>query len=112
MPCSGIGVIRRKPEIKYKDEADFEKLPEIQYRILENALNYLETGGELVYSTCTLRRRENDEVIGNLLENHPELEPMSFLTGLGEPFGSFTASIFPKHFGSDGFFISKVRKVR
>ena len=112
VPCSGIGVIRRKPEIKYKDEADFEKLPEIQYRILENALNYLETGGELVYSTCTLRRRENDEVIGNLLENHPELEPMSFLTGLGEPFGSFTASIFPKHFGSDGFFISKVRKVR
>lgn len=112
VPCSGIGVIRRKPEIKYKDEADFEKLPEIQYRILENALNYLETGGELVYSTCTLRRRENDEVIGNLLENHPELEPMSFLTGLGEPFGSFSASIFPKHFGSDGFFISKVRKVR
>ncbi|MBR6792041.1 MAG: methyltransferase domain-containing protein, partial [Ruminococcus sp.] len=61
VPCSGVGAIRRKPEIKYKEESDFDNLPEIQYKILENALNYLEVGGELVYSTCTLRKEENDE---------------------------------------------------
>lgn len=112
VPCSGIGAIRRKPEIKYKNPDDFAGLPEIQYKIAENALNYLEVGGEFVYSTCTLRKAENDEVIDLLLTNHPELEPVDFLRQLGGPFGSYKASIFPKHFGSDGFFISKVRKVR
>ncbi len=112
VPCSGVGAIRRKPEIKYKEESDFDNLPEIQYKILENALNYLEIGGELVYSTCTLRKKENDEVIDKLLENHPELEGVSFLEELGEPFGTYKASLFPMHFGSDGFFVSKVRKVR
>jgi len=112
VPCSGIGVIRRKPEIKYKNPNDFAGLPDIQYKIAENALNYLDVGGELVYSTCTLRKSENDSVIDRLLENHSELEPVSFLEELGEPFVSYKASIFPKYFGSDGFFISKVRKVR
>jgi 16S rRNA (cytosine967-C5)-methyltransferase len=112
VPCSGLGVIRRKPEIKYKNPSDFEGLPEIQYKIAENALNYLEVGGEMVYSTCTLRKAENEKVIEKLLENHPEIEGVSFLENLGEPFGSYYASIFPEHFGSDGFFISKFRKVR
>lgn len=112
VPCSGIGVIRRKPEIKYKNFAGFEKLPEIQYRILENALNYLESGGELVYSTCTLRKAENDNIIDRLLENHSDIEGIPFLQKLGEPFGSYKATIFPDCFKSDGFFISKIRKVR
>ncbi|MCD8187873.1 MAG: 16S rRNA (cytosine(967)-C(5))-methyltransferase RsmB [Ruminococcus sp.] len=112
VPCSGIGAIRRKPEIKYKNPGDFANLPEIQYKIAENALNYLEVGGELVYSTCTLRRAENDSVIERLLANHSELEPVPFLEELGEPFGSYKASVFPKYFGSDGFFISKVKKAR
>lgn len=113
VPCSGVGAIRRKPEIKYKNPDDFAGLPEIQYKIAENALNYLETGGELVYSTCTLRKSENDEIIDRLLAEHPELEPVNLLDELlGEPFGSYKASIFPCHFDSDGFFISKVRKVR
>ncbi len=112
VPCSGLGVIRRKPEIKYKNPEEFARLPEIQYKIAENALNYLEAGGELVYSTCTLRKEENDSVIDKLLANHPELEEISFLESLGSPFGKGRASIFPKYFGSDGFFITKVRKVR
>ncbi len=112
VPCSGLGAVRRKPEIKYKDPSDFDRLPEIQYNIAENALRYLDVGGELVYSTCTLRKVENEQVIERLLNSHPELEPVSFLLELGEPFGNFCASIFPKYFGSDGFFISKVRKVR
>ena len=109
VPCSGFGTIRRKPEIKYKNLEDFEKLPEIQYKIAENALRYLADGGEMVYSTCTLRKAENDDVVRKLLENHPEIE----LVKLPEPLGSrfeAAASIFPMHFGSDGFFIAKLRK--
>lgn len=111
VPCSGLGAVRRKPEIKYKDFSEFEALPDIQYRIAENALNYLAVGGEMVYSTCTLRKAENIQVVEKLLVNHSEIEPVELPEPLGEKFGSF-ADIFPCHFGSDGFFISKFRKVR
>lgn len=110
VPCSGIGVIRRKPEIKYKSPEEFDRLPEIQYNILENAVRYLKSGGELVYSTCTVNPKENDEVIDRFLKNHSEFEGIPFLENLGEPFGSYKAVIFPEYFGSDGFFISKIRK--
>ena len=109
VPCSGIGTVRRKPEVKYKNPEDFSRLPHIQYSIAENALNYLADGGEMVYSTCTLRRAENDEVIAKLLENHPEIEIVKLPEPLGSKFEGI-ASIFPIHFGSDGFFIAKLRK--
>lgn len=109
--CSGLGAVRRKPEIKYKDFGDFAGLPDIQYSIAENALKYLAVGGEMVYSTCTLRKAENEQVVEKLLADHPEIEPVMLPEPLGEKFGS-SASIFPCHFGSDGFFISKFRKVR
>lgn len=111
VPCSGIGVIGRKPEIKYKKMSDFTGLPDIQYAIAENALKYLAANGEMVYSTCTLRRDENDRVCDRLLENHPELEPCGLGGILGEKFGT-RANIFPMHFGSDGFFIAKFRKIK
>ena len=63
VPCSGLGVIRRKPELKYKPETDFKELESIQYRILTNAVNYLKPGGRLLYSTCTLRRSENEKLV-------------------------------------------------
>ncbi|MDE6034688.1 MAG: 16S rRNA (cytosine(967)-C(5))-methyltransferase RsmB [Ruminococcus sp.] len=111
VPCSGWGVVRRKPEIKYKNPDNFSGLPEIQYNILENALKYLKTGGEIVYSTCTLRKAENENVIERLLSGHNEIEPVPLPEPLGGKFGSM-ASIFPCHYGSDGFFIAKLRKVR
>lgn len=111
VPCSGLGAVRRKPEIKYKDFGDFLGLPDVQYRIAENALKYLAVGGEMVYSTCTLRKAENIQVVEKLLADHPEIEPVRLPEPLGEKFGSY-ADIFPCHFGSDGFFISKFRKVR
>jgi 16S rRNA (cytosine967-C5)-methyltransferase len=112
VPCSGLGVIRRKPEIKYKDPKDFENLPNIQYKILENSSKYLKVGGELVYSTCTLNRAENDHVIDRFLKEHPNFEGVPFLEDLGEPFGSYKATLCPKYFNGDGFFISKIKRVK
>ena len=109
VPCSGFGAIRRKPEIKYKNPDDFENLPEIQYSIAENALRYLADGGEMIYSTCTLRKAENNKVVEKLLANHPEIELVKLPEPLGGKFDGM-ASIFPVHFGSDGFFIAKMRK--
>lgn len=111
VPCSGVGAIRRKPEIKYKDPADFAGLPDIQYSIALNAVRYLAPGGELVYSTCTLRREENEQVVQRILESCPGLEPAELPEPLGSRFGS-SAAIFPSHFGSDGFFIAKLRAKR
>lgn len=110
VPCSGLGVIRRKPEIKYKSPEEFDRLPEIQYNILENASRYLKNGGELIYSTCTVNPAENAEVVDRFLENHKEFKGVSFLEEYGAPFGTYKATLFPEHFGSDGFFISKLVK--
>lgn len=62
VPCSGLGVIRRKPEIRYKRKDELKELPEIQKRILDNAKRYVKPGGRLVYSTCTLNRAENEDI--------------------------------------------------
>ena len=74
VPCSGLGVIRRKPEIKYKEIQDFTDLEILQGRILEKSSQYLKIGGTLVYSTCTIRDRENGGQIRRFLEKHREFE--------------------------------------
>ena len=94
---------------QYKNPDDFENLPEIQYSIAENALRYLADGGEMIYSTCTLRKAENNKVVEKLLANHSEIELVKLPEPLGGKFDGM-ASIFPVHFGSDGFFIAKMRK--
>lgn len=108
VPCSGLGVISRKPEIKKKSPGDLKNLPQIQYAILENAARYLKRGGDLIYSTCSLSREENDAVVDKFLSEHDEFEGVPFLER--EPFGDYKATILPEHFGSDGFFISKIRR--
>ena len=108
VPCSGLGVIGSKPEIKYKDITDFAGLPDIQYKIVCNALNYLEEGGTLVYSTCTVRKAENEEVCERLLREHPGLEAVELPKLMGKSFGTM-ATLMPPEFGS-GFFIAKFRK--
>ena len=110
VPCSGLGVIRRKPEIKYKNYEEFERLPEIQYRILETAASYLKKGGELVYSTCTVNPAENGQVIDRFLNEHRNFEGITFLEELGKPFGEYKVTLFPENFNSDGFFISKIKR--
>lgn len=112
VPCSGTGVIRSKPEIKYADLKKAEELPKIQYDILNTAAKYLRVGGELVYSTCTVLKEENDFVIDKFLKENKNFEGISFFSEIGAPFGDYKASIIAENFDCEGFFISKIRKIR
>ncbi len=103
VPCSGLGVIRRKPEIKYKSPSEFERLPQIQYDILSVSSGYVKAGGTLVYSTCTLSRAENDEVAERFLAENPGFAAGQLPDKLG---GGYKVTITPDRFGSDGFFIA------
>ena len=75
VPCSGLGVIRRKPEIRYKSLSEFSQLPQLQYTILEKSAEMVKSGGVLQYSTCTLNPAENEQVTRRFLREHPEFEP-------------------------------------
>ena len=70
VPCSGLGVIRRKPEIKYKESEDFSALEEIQLKILNNASLYINGSGKILYTTCTVRKNENEKIVSAFLESH------------------------------------------
>lgn len=111
VPCSGLGVIRRKPEIKYKKPEDFENLPKVQYDILDMSSRYVKTGGTLIYSTCTCSKAENDAVADKFLKNHPEFCCAALPQDI---FGNneFKVTITPDKFGSDGFFIAKFVRLR
>ena len=108
VPCSGLGVIGGKPEIKYKDPADFGELPAIQKRILDNARNYVKAGGRLVYSTCTVLPEENEENVKAFLSENPDfsLEEISLSGKSFEGMITFT----PDNGITDGFFIAKMRR--
>ena len=113
-PCSGLGVMRRKPDIKYtKREEDLESLQTIQLAILDNAAQVLKPGGRLVYSTCTVDKRENEGTVEAFLSQHPEMESES-LTNLPEKLlakqNNGMLQVFPQDFGSDGFFVAAFRK--
>ena len=110
-PCSGLGVIRKKPDIRYKDPAPLAGLPQVQGTILDNAAGYVKPGGVLVYSTCTILDRENRGVTDAFLAAHPEFRRESFLLPgpAGEiPEGQIT--LWPQVHGTDGFYICKLRK--
>ena len=112
VPCSGFGVIRRKPEIRYKSLDELASLPEIQYAILEASAKALKAGGVLVYSTCTVLKRENEDVVRRFLAAHPEYhleKPWQNLPALAS-YGQEMTTLFPQMLGSDGFFIAKMRK--
>ena len=114
VPCSGLGIIRRKPEIKYKTKDDLKDLPSIQKNILENAAKYVKENGILVYSTCTIQDVENIDVINSFLAENKDFELVS-IDNLNVDLDNQTKGylkIYPNIHGMDGFFISKLRKVR
>ena len=78
VPCSGLGVLRKKPEIRYKAPEALEGLPQIQGEILANVSTYVRPGGVLLYSTCTLRTQENEAVVQAFLASHPDFRLEAF----------------------------------
>ena len=111
VPCSGLGVIRKKPDIRYKPLEPLARLPELQRAILENVCRYVKPGGTLVYSTCTVLRRENEAVAEAFLKEHPDFSPETIPapTGFGlENDGMLT--LLPFKHDTDGFFICRMRK--
>ena len=111
VPCSGYGVIRGKPEIRYKPLSDADGLPRVQLEILEQAAEYVKKGGILVYSTCTVNINENERVIEAFLEKHKDFSGDEFPEKMGDFFrGKFMTAVFAKDFGGDGFFICRMRK--
>ena len=109
VPCSGLGIIRKKPDIRYKVPKALAGLPEVQLAILRNAKEYVKPGGVLVYSTCTILPEENEQVVQALLQDAPELSLESFsLPGVGACPGEIT--LWPHRHQTDGFYICKLRK--
>lgn len=109
VPCSGLGVIAKKPEIRYKSCEDFERLPEIQYSIIKNSSNYVKSGGVLCYSTCTVNPAENGEVVKRfLLENNDFILEDFLVGGLESQDGMLT--LYPHIHETDGFFVAKLRR--
>lgn len=110
-PCSGLGVIRKKPDIRYKDPEPLEDLPAIQADILANASRYVKPGGVLFYSTCTVLRRENEGVVQAFLKDHLNYKEESFiLPGTIGEVSSGMLTLWPHRHGTDGFFLCKLRK--
>jgi 16S rRNA (cytosine967-C5)-methyltransferase len=113
VPCTGLGIIRRKPEIKYKD-TDTDNITEIQYKILENGSKYLKAGGELVYSTCTTNKEENYELIDRFLNNNKGFTLSDISDNIHEDFKTAKngyLEIYPHLHGMDGFFIAKIKGI-
>ncbi|MBE6776748.1 MAG: 16S rRNA (cytosine(967)-C(5))-methyltransferase RsmB [Ruminococcaceae bacterium] len=98
VPCSGLGIIRRKPEIKYKDFKEFDNLPEIGLKILNNAKNYLKPQGRILYSTCTLRKAENECVVEQFLKENPEFSL------------EYSHTFMPHTDNTDGFYCALLKK--
>lgn len=110
-PCSGLGVIRKKPDIRYKDPKPLERLPEIQLSILNNAARYVRDGGVLLYSTCTVLSHENEAVVETFLQNNSDFAVQPFT--LPDPIGEVRngmITLWPHRYDTDGFFISKLVK--
>lgn len=113
-PCTGLGVIRKKPDIKWtREEGDLFKLAELQRRILTNSSKYVKPGGRLVYSTCTLNRHENEDVIKEFLKNHNnfEIDPIHVIKQDLDIKKKGYIYLFPHIHRTDGFFIASFRRI-
>lgn len=109
VPCSGMGVIRKKPEIRDKEQENLTSLPAIQLDILDNLSRFVRPGGILLYCTCTILSEENEAVVKAFLASHAEYSPCDFTVGdyLSEK-GCYT--FYPHIDRTDGFFVSKLKR--
>ena len=111
VPCSGLGIIRKKPDIRYKNLEETRELPALQLRILENQARYVRPGGVLLYSTCTVLKRENEEVVGAFLASHRDfrLEALE-LPDIFPKNETGMLTLIPGQYDTDGFFICRLRR--
>lgn len=109
VPCSGLGVIGKKPEIKLKTEAEISALPEIQYAILSNLADFVKPGGVLVYSTCTVLKAENEDLVQRFLEANSAFDLERFTLG-SETVDSGMRGFWPNEDGTDGFFAARLKR--
>jgi 16S rRNA (cytosine967-C5)-methyltransferase len=111
VPCSGLGIILKKPDIKYKSYESINNLPTVQYDILSNCARYVKVGGILVYSTCTINKKENEEVLERFLSENSGFEPCEF--SFENIFSKNGAYTFLTHINqTDGFFVAKMKRVK
>ena len=110
VPCSGLGVIRKKPDIRWKDPAEFAGLPAIQLAILRNAARYVAPGGTLLYSTCTVRSEENSDVVSAFLAENGDFLAENFTAPDGTVSVGGMLQLWPPRNGTDGFFVAKLRR--
>ena len=111
VPCSGYGIIRKKPDIRYKDMEKMRELPKLQYSILCNQARYVKPGGVLLYSTCTLVREENEGVVERFLKENSQFvtEPLPLPAAFGKNESGMLALV-PGEYDTDGFFICRLRR--
>lgn len=107
-PCSGLGIIRKKPDTRYKKADDLFTLPMIQSAILDNAASYVRPGGTLIYSTCTILPEENEQVADAFLADHQEFERDDFTLPDGETMSQLT--LWPQRHDTDGFYICRMKR--
>lgn len=108
--CSGLGVIRRKPEIKYKKKAALEEIPPMQREILKTASRYVKAGGTLIYSTCTLNYEENEAVVEEFLRENRNFAPIVVPLDISGVEVGYCRNFFPHVTGGDGFFVATLRR--
>ena len=111
VPCSGYGIIRKKPDIRYKDPASMAQLPELQLQILLRQAEYVKPGGVLLYSTCTLVRAENEGVVESFLKERPDFYTEKLQLPACFPENtSGMLMLVPGEYDTDGFFICRLRR--
>ena len=108
VPCSGLGVMAKKPDIRYKSPDDIKSLPALQLEILRTNAAYLGSGGDIVYSTCTLNKRENADVVNAFLAERSDFSLSPF--DIGDIKTDGMCELFPHIHGTDGFFIAKLHR--
>jgi 16S rRNA (cytosine967-C5)-methyltransferase len=109
VPCSGFGVLGKKPELRYKDPETSSALPATQYDILSSSVRYLKRGGVLVYSTCTIFPEENENNVTKFLSENEEFELEPFSVG-NYNCDKGMATFLPDREGTDGFFVARLKK--
>lgn len=111
VPCSGLGIIRKKPDIRWKDLKQTEALPALQLGILRNQARYVKPGGVLIYSTCTILKRENEDIVRAFLEENKDftLEALPLPGSLPQDHTGML-TLLPGEYDTDGFFISRLRR--